>query len=71
MRRGGGWHIVAHGYLCKVTDEKEGRLVIAVVQTSTNEGSRVVDMPRPDSYTPRQSCLEPFGPPQRQMTMSM
>ncbi len=34
----GGWHIVANGYLCKVTDEKEGQRLMAALQAPTKEG---------------------------------
>lgn len=48
-----GWHIVAHGYLCKVTDEGEGRQMIAMLSAASIEQQPSIDKPPTDSYTSR------------------
>ncbi|MDP1947334.1 MAG: hypothetical protein Q8L77_07520 [Nitrospirota bacterium] len=33
-----GWHVVANGYLCRVTDADEGRRVMATLQRPQEQG---------------------------------
>lgn len=48
-----GWHIVAHGYLCKVTDEGEGRQMIAMLSAASIQKQPSIDKPPTGSYTSR------------------
>jgi hypothetical protein len=56
IRLAGGWHIVAHGYLCRVTDEGEGRQIIARLSTASSQTQPSIDKPPTGSYTSRPSC---------------
>ena len=38
-----GWHVVANGYLCSVTDEKEGQRVLAAFRTSSPRNQASID----------------------------
>lgn len=48
-----GWHIVAPGYLCKVTDGGEGRQMIAMLSAASIQKHPSIDKPPTDSYTSR------------------
>lgn len=52
-----GWHIVAHGYLCKVTDEGEGRQMIAMLSAASIQNQPSIDKPPTGSYTSRPGTL--------------
>lgn len=57
IRLAGGWHIVAHGYLCKVADENEGRQMIATLSTASSQKQPSIDKPSARSYTSRPEAL--------------
>jgi len=38
-----GWHVVANGYLCKVTDEKEGQRALADLRTTSLRNQPSID----------------------------
>jgi hypothetical protein len=37
IRLASSWHVVAHGYLCKVADEDEGRRLITTFATESSQ----------------------------------
>ena len=56
IRLAGGWHIVAYGYLCRVTDEDEGRQMIALLSAAPTQKQPSIDKLPTGSYTSRPSC---------------